>query len=118
MSGQAFAKTARLNHPREFKQVFADGRRQSDACFTLISLPNPLAHPRLGLVVARKHLRRAVDRNRVKRNVRESFRQHLAGLPRHDIVVMARAASGNRPAAELRHSLARHWQRMSDACAS
>jgi ribonuclease P protein component len=106
-----------LNHPREFKRVFADGQRQSDACFTLISLPNDCNHARLGLVVARKNLRRAVDRNRVRRTVRESFRQHSAELPTRDIIVMVRSVAGARAAAALRDSLSRHWKKMATACA-
>jgi ribonuclease P protein component len=117
LPGYAFPKTARLNQPREFKQVFASGQRQSDACFTLISLSNNEGLPRLGLVAARKNLRRAVDRNRVKRAIRESFRLHRMKLPARDIVVMVRSAAGTKPGPALRDSLARHWKKMSDACA-
>jgi ribonuclease P protein component len=117
LSGHSFPKAARLNHPREFKQVFANGQRQSDACSTLISADNAQGLPRLGLVVARKTLRRAVDRNRIKRVVRESFRLHRAGLPARDIVVMPRTAAGAKPGPALRESLTRHWQKMADACA-
>jgi ribonuclease P protein component len=45
---------------------------------------------RLGLVVAKKHLKRAVDRNRFKRLVRESFRSHQEQLAGLDVVVLAR----------------------------
>jgi ribonuclease P protein component len=117
LPGYTFPRTARLNHPREFKQVFADGQRQSDGCFTLISLANSIGMPRLGLVVARKNLRRAVDRNRIRRTVRESFRINRAQIPSRDIVVMARPAAGQRPNPALRESLGRHWKKMADSCA-
>lgn len=117
MSGLAFPKTARLCHPREFKQVFAHGQRKSDSCFTLITHGNPVGQPRLGLVVARKNLRRAIDRNRVKRTIRESFREHRAQLPHLDFVVMVRAAAGNRTRQELRNALQQHWQRIMQRCA-
>lgn len=42
---------------------------------------------RLGVVVGKKLLKRAVDRNRVKRIVREQFRCRRAGLPAYDLVV-------------------------------
>lgn len=45
---------------------------------------------RLGLVVAKKHLKRAIDRNRFKRLVRESFRSHQLQLAGLDVVVLAR----------------------------
>jgi len=42
---------------------------------------------RLGVVVGKKLLKRAVDRNKVKRVVREQFRQRRAGLPPYDLIV-------------------------------
>ncbi len=49
--------------------------------------PNEVGYPRLGMVIAKRVLARAVDRNRVKRCVRESFRQVLPELPACDFVV-------------------------------
>ncbi len=42
---------------------------------------------RLGLVVGKKQLKRSVDRNKVKRVVREQFRQRRADLPAYDLIV-------------------------------
>ena len=53
----------------------------------VMARPNQVGHPRLGMVIAKRLLARAVDRNRVKRCVRESFRQVLAELPACDFVV-------------------------------
>jgi ribonuclease P protein component len=49
--------------------------------------PNRVGHARLGMVVPKRLLRRAVDRNRVKRCIRERFRLNLAELPACDFVV-------------------------------
>lgn len=49
--------------------------------------PEGNTEARLGLVVAKKLLKRAVDRNKVKRVVREQFRLRLAGLPPVDLVI-------------------------------
>lgn len=59
--------------------------------------PNQVGHPRLGMIVAKRLLARAVDRNRVKRCVRESFRQVLLELPACDFVVrlIAKPVSGD-----------------------
>ncbi|SDO33852.1 ribonuclease P protein component [Vreelandella arcis] len=51
---------------------------------------NTLGHPRLGLVVSKKNVKLAVDRNRFKRLVRESVRLRQDQLPAVDIVVLAR----------------------------
>lgn len=56
--------------------------------FTVLSRPNGMGHARLGLVVGKRHARRAVERNRIKRVIRESFRAALPRLPAHDIVVL------------------------------
>jgi ribonuclease P protein component len=53
----------------------------------VMARPNQVGYPRLGMVVAKRLLARAVDRNRVKRCVRESFRQVLPDLPACDFVV-------------------------------
>ena len=49
--------------------------------------PEGNTEARLGLVVAKKLLKRAVDRNKVKRVVREQFRLRRAGLPAVDLVI-------------------------------
>jgi len=72
--------------------------------------------PRLGLAVSRKVSPTAVGRNRIKRQVRESFRTRQASLPGIDIVVMARREAAGAPSAQLRRSLERHWQRLAQRC--
>ena len=68
---------------------------------------------RLGMAVSRKAVPRAVDRNRIKRLVRESFR-HTSELPNMDIVVIARPAARGADSSTLRTSLERHWQRLAE----
>jgi len=87
---QRLGRTARLASAQHFKRVFAAGVRSHGSAFTVLAIPNRLARPRLGLAVARKHLRRAVDRNRAKRRIRESFRKNLRLLCGLDVVVMTR----------------------------
>jgi len=67
----------------------------------MLALPNQLKHPRLGLVVRKKFIKKAVDRNQFKRIVRETFRLHQHDLPDIDIVVMNRAGSDRLPAPQL-----------------
>lgn len=49
--------------------------------------PEDIADARLGLVIGKKLLKRAVDRNRLKRVLRERFRQRRIGLPAFDLIV-------------------------------
>jgi ribonuclease P protein component len=92
------------------------GRRTRDELFTLYAVHNGLAHARLGVSVSRKTAARAVDRNRLRRQVRESFRysQHaLAGL---DVVVLANAPARLAEHRALQESLTRHWQNIGSLC--
>jgi ribonuclease P protein component len=80
-------RQARLVVKADFDRVFAENQRARTDYLTVMARPNDVGHPRLGMVVAKRLLARAVDRNRVKRCVRESFRQVLADLPACDFVV-------------------------------
>ncbi len=53
----------------------------------VMARPNQAGIPRLGMIVAKRLLARAVDRNRMKRCIRESFRKALPELPACDFVV-------------------------------
>lgn len=108
-----FPKRARLLKPAEFSRVFKDPIRSSDRWFTLLAVANvDSTVARLGLAISKKHARRALDRNRIKRVVRESFRHQLPGLPAVDIVVMARDATTRATNQELFDSLLQHWKRL------
>jgi len=111
-SSGAFSRADRLLSRRDFQAVFARPRRSRDAFFTLLFCHNELGRPRLGLAISRRRVPRAVDRNRLKRQVRESFRHARPGLPAVDIVVMAGPEAAAASAGALRASLARHWQRV------
>lgn len=80
-------RDARLVNKADFDQVFADNQRARTDCVMVMARPNQVGYPRLGMVIAKRLLARAVDRNRVKRCVRESFRQVLPELPACDFVV-------------------------------
>jgi ribonuclease P protein component len=100
----------RLSNAAEFDRVFKNCRRSADSFFTVLYRTNDLDYPRLGLAIAKKNIPLSVGRNRLKRIIRESFRnaeQKLNGL---DIVIMARRKAGATPNAELFQSLEHHWK--------
>ena len=78
----------------------------------MLATPNELGHARLGMAVSRRNARRAVDRNRLKRLIRESFRGAQQVIGNFDLVVMAKPAALTVDNATLRRSLANQWQRL------
>lgn len=71
--------------------------------------------PRLGLAISKKCAKRAVDRNRIKRIVRESFRLHRReGMPALDLVVLCRRDAIDAPNERLFASLSSHWKNLRD----
>lgn len=81
----------RLLRPAEFKAVF-DGAtfKVGQSQFLLLARPNGLEHARLGLVIAKKKVRLAVERNRIKRVTRDCFRLQQGVLPAVDLLLIAR----------------------------
>ncbi|MCK6390003.1 MAG: ribonuclease P protein component [Azonexus sp.] len=90
---QNFARCYRLTKTDEFSSVF--GFRKAIRGTWLMLHYQPRAEgfvdPRLGLVIGKKLLKRAVDRNRVKRIVREHFRLQRSHLPACDLIVRLHA---------------------------
>lgn len=107
-----FPRRARLLKPDEFKHTFQGGRRSSAGCLTAVHVGSPHSQARLGLAIAKKNVPHAVDRNRIKRAIRESFRHHRAQLPAMDIVILIRPGSQAISSAELREQLERLWTRI------
>lgn len=104
--GQRFSAHARLHTPAQFARVFAQGQRASAPSLTLHWLWSAEATtPRLGLAVSRKVDRKAVGRNRIKRCLREEFRQLRSHLRAGDYVLVARTAAATATAAQLRAAM-------------
>jgi ribonuclease P protein component len=99
----------KMNRPGDFSRVFRQGKRIGGDGLTILTVKNTVGYPRLGLAVAKKHLKLASQRNRLKRIVRESFRQHQSVFSNLDIVVLSRADIVRRDDAQIWATLERHW---------
>ena len=115
IEAMAFPRPNRLNTSADFARVFKRAQRSSDRFFTVLYRRNNLGYPRLGLAIAKKRVRRAVARNRLKRIIRDSFRHAKNQLLGVDIVIMARDQTEQAANRELFTSLEQHWRAVARA---
>jgi ribonuclease P protein component len=86
----SFSKIEKLLNREEFVNLNRSGRRHHTRHFVLIFKKNGLSFARLGITVSKK-IGNAVQRNRVKRLIREFFRLHRDHFPKgFDFVIAAK----------------------------
>ncbi len=103
--------------PAHFNSVF-QGKpiRVASPHLTLLATPNQLDHPRLGFAVSKKAAKLAVQRNRIKRVIRDSFRLKQNHLPKVDIVVIGKGGVGTLDKLELQQMVSQLWHRLKKRC--
>lgn len=90
-----FPRSARLLTPAHYRQVFNQVEvRAGNRHLLILARTGITERPRIGLIIAKRHVRKAVQRNRIKRLLRESFRHQQGHLPGLDMVVLARPGLG------------------------
>lgn len=111
-----FQRQARLTSKQDFTRVFDQASRFSNGGLTSLVRRNDLDHARLGLAIAKRNVKLASGRNRIKRLVREGFRHHLERLCGLDIIFLVRPGVAERSNLELHEALDRHWNRLIELC--
>lgn len=107
-----FPRSVRMTRPGEFQRVFKSGKRLHVNGFGARAFRNEYGHARLGMAIAKKALKRAHDRNRIRRLIRESFRQHQDSLPPTDVVLMCRPEVRHLSNSEIFRQLEGLWLRL------
>jgi ribonuclease P protein component len=69
-----------LRGSQDFQKVYRNGRRYEGVLITAFVLPNDLSHNRFGITASRKAIGNAVQRNRSRRLLRETFRLTQSSL--------------------------------------
>lgn len=111
---RGFGREKRLLTPRQFKAVFdSHSGKVPGRNVLLLARENDLQHPRLGLVIGKKSVKLSVERNRIKRQIRETFRHHQLELAGWDIVIIARKGLADLDNPELAKQFAKLWKRLS-----
>lgn len=109
-----FPRKHRLTRPDEFRRVFQRGRHRRIQVEGILcrARESTSPHARLGLAISKRSLKRAVDRNRIKRLVRESFRTDFEQLPAVDIVIMGETKLASMNNAVILQQLGMLWERL------
>ncbi|KDE41410.1 Ribonuclease P protein component [Nitrincola lacisaponensis] len=78
----------------------------------ILARQNELGHPRLGFVISKKNVRRAVKRSHIRRIIRESFRLRQHQLPNVDIIILARKGLDTLDNRQMHALIERSWSRL------
>lgn len=87
MSQFSFPKKIRLLTLNEFSFVFQQPQKIKNTGMILFSRLNQLQYPRIGLTISKKYIKKAHDRNRIKRHIRETFRINQHNLSFSDFIL-------------------------------
>ena len=87
MLSLSLPKQAKLIKTDDFSSVFNLRKRIASPYLVMRYKPNELNRPRLGLIVAKKNAKLAVERNYMRRVLRELFRLNQHDLPAVDLVI-------------------------------
>lgn len=86
-----YSRSYRLVSKHDFQFVFAKPCKVTQKFMLALFRPNQQTVARLGIIIAKHHVKRAVDRNQLRRLIRESFRHLQAQLKGLDIIVLMRS---------------------------
>lgn len=114
MANNTFPRSVRILTTEEYDKVFKNPVRASEPGVLILARKNESqTGSRLGLVIQKKVLKRAVWRNRVKRIARETFRLNQHSLQNLDLVVLARPKIEDISNSELSAIFRRLWRQIS-----
>ncbi len=106
----SFPKKCRLVSESDFQSVFRQSKKISRPSLRVLYKPNQLPHARLGVLVSKRFVRKAVSRQLLKRLVRESFRHHQAQLAGFDVLVMPQKACDQQTKPIFRQEVDNAWR--------
>ncbi len=112
MRAAGLPREARLRRAGDFAALRNVSGRLGGRCFLVRYRRNGLDHARLGLAISKRVSKLAVERNRIKRLLRESFRRARLRLPPVDLMVMARELAVDTAGTELLADIDALWDKL------
>ena len=110
MADHGFAKASRLLNASDYSAVFNNTHfKVSCRYFLVLAKRNEAPNSRLGLVVAKKNIPTAVQRNRIKRLIRNSFRLQQINSAGLDLVVLVRKGADKLSNQKINSALTQLW---------
>ena len=101
------SRQQRISHPETLFALRNEGKRWYFNPLKVVVKDNQQTHPRLGIVVPKRRVKRAVDRNAIRRWIRESFRRQQAQLGAVDVLVSVNASIANKEGEATQKTLKR-----------
>lgn len=111
-----FPRENRVVDKRDYARVFNEAERIVAGSLVLLYCSNSLARCRLGLAISKKHVAQAVQRNRIKRLIREFFRHRKTQCAGLDLVFVSRPSLGKTDAPSLLRNLDELWRKLVQRC--
>lgn len=107
-----FPAFCRLKNSQQIQEVLGCARKYKERNLSIFIKPNNLDHSRLAIIIAAKHVSKAVDRNRIKRIIRENFRLNHDKIKGNDIIIFGYRGIENLSNTELQQCLTKAWQKL------
>lgn len=111
----SFKKARRLLKKSDYDHVFSKAKKITHREFVILYRKNNQGYARLGIALSKKMIAKAHDRNRIKRLIRESFRNNTQ-LPCIDIILLARTGVAMIEHSVLTNTLSKTWEQLSAPC--
>ena len=107
-----YTKQQRLLNAADFSALRGTRLSVSNDAFLILAKPQALTQPRLGLAIGKKYAKLAVQRNTIKRVVRESFRHNAESLPSLDMLILARQKTKDFDKKQLHQCIETLWKQL------
>lgn len=108
-----FPKELRLLNAFDYSNVFQGVQlRVSSKNFLILAKNCNKPEARIGIIVAKKNVKLAVQRNRLKRQLRETFRKQREVMPSLDLVLLAKKGADLNTNASISEELDYLWRKL------